>query len=216
MEISGLFFACLPNQGSHYHASQDFIPPPVCHPQRPRPSLGWAHEHVSSSPPLGVCWSRQSTGVSTLQASSCSRGFAPRPPFLFLSLALFPGIDSDVECLGMSTRTYCLHCFLCMTLYAVSMLKKTEKKKNHSAKPIYVFWTKKIEVVLSVSDSEICCCLSVLLASVWPCFASMRYCPLWRILGEEEPHPQGFRGGTDPPKPLGSPGWWVEQDGWDV
>lgn len=54
-----------------------------------------------------------------------------------------------------------------------------------------MFWTKKeIEVVFSVSDSELCCCLSVLLASVWPCFASMRYCPLWRILGEEEPHLQ--------------------------
>lgn len=113
----------------------------------------------------------------------------------------------------MSTRICCLHCFLCMTLYAVSMLKKkTEKKKNHSAKPIYMSWTKIIEVVFSVSDSEICRCLSVLLASVWPCFASMRYCPLWRILGEEEPYPQGCGGGTDSPEPSGSPGWWVEQD----
>lgn len=89
-------------------------------------------------------------------------------------------------------------------------------KKKHSAKPIYIFWTKKIiiiEVVFSVSDSEICCCLSVLLASVWPCFASMRYCPLWRILGEKEPYPQGFGGGSDSPEPfLGSPGWWVEQE----
>ena len=70
-----------------------------------------------------------------------------------------------------------------------------------------MFWTKKeIEVVFSVSDSELCCCLSVLLASVWPCLASMRYCPRWRILGEEEPHPQRFGGISDPSKPLGYPG----------
>lgn len=63
------------------------------------------------------------------------------------------------------------------------MLKKNRKEEKITAKPIYMFWTKKkkIEVVFSVSDSEICCCLSVLLASVWPCFASMRYRPLWRI-----------------------------------
>lgn len=82
-----------------------------------------------------------------------------------------------------------MHDFIC-SKYVEK--KKKEKKKKHSAKPIYMFWTKKkkIEVVFSVSDSEICCCLSVLLASVWPCFASMSYCPLWRILGEEEPLPR--------------------------
>lgn len=41
-----------------------------------------------------------------------------------------------------------------------------------------------------MSDSELCCCLSVLLASVWPCFASMTHCPLWRIKGRESHIPR--------------------------
>lgn len=160
--------------------------------------------------------------MSALHASSCSRGLAALSPyfFFFLSLALFPEIDSGVECLGTSTRIYCLHCFLCMTLYAVSMLKKKQKRRRNTQQNQSTCFgqkkkkKKKIEVVFSVSDSEICCCLSVLLASVWPCFASMRYCPLWRILGEEEPHPRGFGGGTGPLEPPGSRGWgWSRTDG---
>ena len=53
--------------------------------------------------------------------------------FASLLSFLFPsslGIDSDVECLGTSTWIYCLHCFLCMTLYAVSMLKQKKKRKE--------------------------------------------------------------------------------------
>lgn len=85
-------------------------------------------------------------------------------------------------------------------------------KKKHSAKPIYVFWTKKkkIEVVFSVSDSEICCCLSVLLASVWPCFASMRYCPLWRIIGEKSHIPRDLEEALIPLNTL----WGVLGGGW--
>ena len=53
--------------------------------------------------------------------------------FASLFSFLFPsslGINSDVECLGTSTWIYCLHCFLCMTLYAVSMLKQKKKKRR--------------------------------------------------------------------------------------
>jgi len=119
--------------------------------------------------------------VSSLPFPSSSAGpsralefflFTPRPAamglnlFFFPSLSLFPGIDSDVECLGTSTRIYCLHCFLCMTLYAVSMLKKKkkEKKKNTQQNQSTCFGQKKkkIEVVFSVSNSELCCRLSVL------------------------------------------------------
>ena len=52
--------------------------------------------------------------------------------FASLFSFLFPsslGINSDVECLGTSTWIYCLHCFLCMTLYAVSMLKQKKKEE---------------------------------------------------------------------------------------
>lgn len=49
------------------------------------------------------------------------------PSFFSFFWPSSPGL-TDVECLGTSTRLYCLHCFLCMTLYAVSMLKK--KKRN--------------------------------------------------------------------------------------
>lgn len=93
-----------------------------------------------------------------------------------------------------------------MTLYAVSMLKTNEKKKTLNKTNLHVLDLKKIEVVFSVSDSELCCCLSVLLASVWPCFASMRYRPLWRILGEEEPRPQGLEEAPVPSTLLGV-GW---------
>lgn len=53
--------------------------------------------------------------------------------FASLFSFLFPsslGINSDVECLGTSTWIYCLHCFLCMTLYAVSMLKQKKKEEE--------------------------------------------------------------------------------------
>lgn len=60
------------------------------------------------------------------------------PPFLFLFLSLsFPLLGSDLECCVSSTGIACLHCFLCMTLYAVSMLKKQkqkQKRRKHSAK----------------------------------------------------------------------------------
>lgn len=66
--------------------------------------------------------------------------FTP-PPAVMGSYLSFPfsfplplGIDSDVECLGTSTRIYCLHCFLCMTLYAVSMLKKKRKEEKTLSK----------------------------------------------------------------------------------
>lgn len=51
---------------------------------------------------------------------------------------------------------------------------------------------KTFEVIFSVSNLELRRCLSVLLVSVWLWFASMRPCPLWRFLGEEEPCVQGF------------------------
>lgn len=191
---------------------------PICvPPQCPPPISGGFTAFVFIASPLGICWSKQSTGIPALHTSSCILGSHLSLSFFSFLCPSSPGIDSDVECLSTSTRTYCLHCFLCMTLYAVSMLKKKkEKKKKHSAKPIYMFWTKKkpIEVVFSVSDSELCCCLSVLLASVWPCFASMRYCPLWRILGEEKPHPQGFGGASGSPEPLRVLGvGWSRADG---
>lgn len=198
--VPGLYLACLPNWGPYYRASQDFIPHICTPPSAPPTQLWGVHEHVSS------CGSKRSAGISPLYTSSCSCGFASLSSFLFPSSL---GIDSDVECLGTSTRIYCLHCFSLHDFICSKYVekKKKEKKKKHSAKPTYMFWTKKkIEVVFSVSDSELCCRLSVLLASVWPCFARMRYFPLWRILGEEEPHPQRFGGVSDSPKPLGNPG----------
>nr|KAF6480671.1 hypothetical protein HJG59_010537 [Molossus molossus] len=138
---TGVLTTTLPKISSHLIC----VPPPAS-----PPLSGGVHEHASSSPTPSV-----SAGPS--RALECLL-FTPRPAavgshhsalFSFPSAALFPG--TDVECLGMSTRIYCLHCFLCMTLYAVSMLKKkTEKKKNHSAKPIYMSWTKIIECILSV------------------------------------------------------------------
>lgn len=65
------------------------------------------------------------------------------------------------------------------------------------------------EIVFSVSNLGSRCCLSVLLVSVWPCFASMRHCALWRILGEEEPCAQGFGDDTDS---LGFSEGWLEQN----
>lgn len=120
---------------------------------------------------------------------------SPLPSFLFLFLSLhLPGFGSYMECCVSSTGIPCLHRFLCMTLYAVSMLRKKKskdkKEEKHSAKSNDTFWTKNIitfKVIFSVSNLELRCCLSVLLVSVWLCFASMRPCPLWRFLGEEEP-----------------------------
>lgn len=59
-----------------------------------------------------------------------------------------------------------------------------------------------------MSNLGLRCCLSVLLVSVWLCFASMRHCALWRILGEEEPCAQGFGDDTDS---LGFSEGWLEQ-----
>ena len=119
--VPGLYLACLPNWGPYYRASQDFIPHNCAPLSAPATQLWGVHEHVSS------CGSKKSTGISPLHTSSCSCGFASLSSFLFPSSL---GIDSDVECLGTSTRIYCLHCFLCMTLYAVSMLKKKKKRKE--------------------------------------------------------------------------------------
>lgn len=186
-----------PNWGPRDHIFQDFVSPHPCATPRTPTQLG-----VGAF--MSMCLHRPAPQCLLVQAE-CRNVCSPRlvlwlwarnAPSLtsLLSLALSPGIDSDVKRLDTSTRTYCLHCFLCMTLYAVSMLKKKKRKeeKTLSKTNLHVLdkKKKKIEVVFSVSDSEICCCLSVLLASVWPCFASMSYCPLWRILGEEEPLPR--------------------------
>lgn len=188
----------------HDQDSQAPIPPHLCAAPSALPHL-WrrATSTCLHHPPLGICGSEQST-ERLLSTPRPAAGVRIAPPFfLFLPLALFPGTDSDMERLGTSTRIDCLHYFLCMTLYAVSMLKNKNRKEEKSQQNQSTCFgqKKKKEAVFSVSDSEICCCLSVLLASVWPCVASMRYCPLWRILGEEEPHPQGFGGGTGSPKP---------------
>lgn len=186
-----------------FHPTASVCAPPPRTPQ----SLG-VHEHVSSLP-LPSSSAGSSRALEFLF-------FTPRPAamgsnlFLFFSLSLFPGIDSDVECLGTSTRIYCLHCFLCMTLYAVSMFKKKKKKrrKTFSKTNLHVLDKKKKKKRLysqcptrNYVAASLC-----FLASVWPCSASMRYCPLWRILGEEEPHPRGSGGGSGSPEPLGSPG----------
>ena len=119
-------------------------------------------------------------------------------PFSFSSLPL-PGFGSCMECCISFTGISCLHCFLCMTLYAVSMLKnkqKTKKGEKHSTKSndTFFFGQKIItfKVIVSVSNLDLRCCLSVLLVSLWLCFASMRPCSLWKLLGEEEPCVQGF------------------------
>lgn len=186
MEIAGLFFACLPNGSPHDHDSQAFIPAHLCATPSVltrlwRRTLSTCLHHP---PPRCLLVHAGHRNVYSPRLVLQPRVRIAPSFFLFLALALFPGTDSDVEGLGTPTRIYCLHYFLCMTLYAVSMLKKkTEKKKKSQQNQSTCFGQKKkkVEVVFSVSDSEICCCLSVLLASVWPCFASMRYRPLWRI-----------------------------------
>lgn len=56
---------------------------------------------------------------------------------LSLSSFLLPsslGLTLMWKSLGTSTRIYCLHCFLCMTLYAVSMLKKKRNEEKTFSK----------------------------------------------------------------------------------
>lgn len=195
-----------PNRGPYDHIFQDFIPPHLCATPR-TPTHLWVGVFMSMClhRPLPQCLLVQAECWNVYSSRLILQLWARSAPSLIflLSLALSPGIDSDVERLGTSTRTYCLHCFLCMTLYAVSMLKKNKKRrKNTQQNQSTCFGQKKIEVVFSVSDSEICCCLSVLLASVWPCFASMRYCPLWRMLGEEGPLPRDLEEALIPLKLL--------------
>lgn len=99
---------------------------------------------------------------------------------------------------------FSLHDFICS-----KYVEKQEKMKNTQQINLHVLDKKKlviIEVIFSVSDLELCRCLLVLLASVWPCFASMRYCPFWRILGEKEPHPQGLEEALVPLTLLGTVG----------
>lgn len=138
------FFVCLPNQCPSHHVSQN-LTPSVCHPLA-SPTHLWGRF-------MSMCLHRPHPRCLLVQAEHWNM-YSSRlvlPPW---SASLFPSFFSffwpsspgltDVECLGTSTRLYCLHCFLCMTLYAVSMLKKKkETKKKHSAKPIYIFWTKK-------------------------------------------------------------------------
>lgn len=165
----------------------------VC-PPKPSPQLsGVSRACVFISSPLCICWSKQSTRISPLHASSCSRGF--KSLFLFLSLSLFLGIDPDVECVGTSTRIYCLHCFLCMTLYAVSMFKKKEKKKKYSAKPIYMFWTKK--------KKNRGCILSVRLGIMLPPLCAFGLCVAVFCQHEILSPLEDFRGGR-----ATSPGIW--------
>lgn len=106
---------------------------------------------------------------------------------------------------------FSLHDFICSKY--VEKKKQKQKRRKHSAKikrhvldKIIILIT--FEVVFSVSNLGLRCCLSVLLVSVWPCFASMRHCALWGILGEEEPCAQGFGDDTDS---LGFSEGWLEQ-----
>lgn len=190
-----IFLSLPPHWGPYDHIFQDFIPPHLCATPG-TPTQLWVGVFMSMCLhcPPPQCLLVQAECRNVCSSRLILQLWAHDAPSLIflLFLALCPGIDSDVKRLDTSTRTYCLHCFLCMTLYAVSMLKKKKKRrKNTQQNQSTCFGQKKqIEVVFSVSDSEICCCLSVLLASVWPCFASMRYCPLWRILGEEKPLPR--------------------------
>lgn len=198
--VPGLYLACLPNWGPYYRASQDFIPhictPP---PQRPPPSSGGFTSMCLHAGP------KRALGFLLFAPPPAAVGLHLFLPFSFpLPLGLTLMWNALVPPPGSTVCTV----FLCMTLYAVSMLKKKKKRRKNTQQnqPTCFGQKKKIEVVFSVSDSELCCCLSVLLASVWPCFARMRYFPLWRILGEEEPHPQRFGGVSDSSKPLGNPG----------
>lgn len=89
---------------------------------------------------------------------------------------------------------FSLHDFICSKY--VEKQTKNKKGEKHSTKSndTFFFGQKIItfKVIVSVSNLDLRCCLSVLLVSLWLCFASMRPCSLWKLLGEEEPCVQGF------------------------
>lgn len=134
MAVPGLYLACLPNWGPYYRASQDFIPHICTPPSAPPTQLWGVHEHVSS------CGSKRSAGISPLYTSSCSCGFASLSSFLFPSSL---GIDSDVECLGTSTRIYCLHCFSLHDFICSKYVEKRKEEKTLSKTNLHVLDKKK-------------------------------------------------------------------------
>lgn len=149
--------------------------------------------------------------MSTLHASSCSRGFASLPPFFF-SLLLPSSLGlTDVEGLGTPTRIYCLHYFLCMILYAVSMLKK--KKKSQQKQSTCFGQKKNRGCILSVrlGNMLLPLCASGLCVAV---FCQHEISSPLEDLGEEEPHPQGLEEALIPPNLPGVlGGGWSRTDG---
>lgn len=209
-----------PNWGPRDHIFQDFVSPHPCATPRTLTQL-----RVGAF--MSMCLHRPAPQCLLVQAECrnvCSprlvlRLWARNAPSLtsLLSLALSPGIDSDVKRLDTSTRTYCLHCFLCMTLYAVSMLKKKKKKrrKNTQQNQSTCFGQKKKKnrgCILSVRLGN----MLLPLCAFGLCVAVFRQHELLSPLEDfrgGRATPQGFGGGTDSPEPPpGSPGWYVEQD----
>lgn len=127
MEI--LDFLCLPPQlVSYYHVSQN-LTQSVCHPQQTLPPHLWGRF-------MSMCLHHPPPRCLLVQAEpwnvySSRRVLRPWVSVaLSLSSFLVPsslGLTLMWKSLGTSTRIYCLHRFLCMTLYAVSMLKKKKK-----------------------------------------------------------------------------------------
>lgn len=76
---------------------------------------------------------------------------------------------------------FSLHDFICSKYVEKKKRAKTKKKKNTQQNQTTRFGQKNIiitfKVIFSVSNLELRGCLSVLLVSVWPCFASMSPVP---------------------------------------
>lgn len=188
---------------------------PICvPPQCPPPISGGFTAFVFIASPLGICWSKQSTGIPALHTSSCILGSHLSLSFFSFLCPSSPGIDSDVECLSTSTRTYCLHCFLCMTLYAVSMLKKKKRKEEKTLSKTNLH-------VLDKKKTNRGCILSVRLGIMLLPLCAFGLCVAVFCQHEILSPLEDFRGGkaTSPgiwrslwfPRTSASPGCWVEQ-----
>lgn len=162
------FFACLPVRGPDYHASQGVIRPhPCAAPSTPTGLWGrFISMRLHRLPPRCLLVPAEPRNVCSSRRIPQPRAGVTPSLLLFVSLssALFPGKDSDVEGKPWRVRwdllsaLFSLHDFICS-----KYVEKPRKEEKTLSKTVSTFWTKKeIEVVFSVSNSEICCCLSVL------------------------------------------------------